>query len=121
MSKLSKPRPPLVLSQCLVPQHLRWLASAVIAALAGVAFWQLTWSGVALFVFCWVAVFAALPGLVGFLQPGPRHVHPIVLACIFLVVLIVTVSVALVAIASPILIGSASSLPAAASHSVRFR
>lgn len=115
MSKVSK-----LLSSIVVPQCPRWFALAVNAALAGVAFWQMTWGEVALFVFCWGAGFAALPSLVGLLQPGPRQADPMMLACALLVVLIVVGTIALVATASPILIGSASSLPGAPSQSVRF-
>ena len=115
MRKLSELLPSIV-----VPQDLRWLALAVIAAFAGVAFWRMTWGEVVLFVVCWGAGFAAFPGLVGFLQACSRQVDPMVLACAFLVVLIVTTTVALVAIASPILIARDPTLSGAPSASVRF-
>lgn len=115
MSRLPRPLPSIV-----VPQYPRWFALAVIAALAGFAFWRMTWGEVALFVLCWGAGFAALPGLVGFLQPGSGQVNPMVLACALLVVLIIAGTVALVAIASPILLAPDPNLSGAPSAAVRF-
>jgi hypothetical protein len=115
MSKLPKPFPSIVVLRC-----QWWFALAVIAALAGVAFWRMTWGEVALFVLCWGASFAAFPNLVGVLQTCSRQINPMVLACALLVVLIVTVTVALVAIASPILIAPAPNLTGAPSAAVRF-
>ena len=59
------------------------------------------------------------PARAVFWQASPRQASPLVLACVLLVVLIVTATGALVAFASPILIGSAGSLPDAASRSIR--
>ena len=74
---------------------------------------------VAAIALCLVPTSGATSSLVAFWQTSPRQASPLALACVLLVVLIVTATVALVAFASPILIGSAGSLPCAASQSIR--
>lgn len=140
MSKLSKP-----LAFSVMPRPLPRPALAVATALVGLALTgtpvlalvgdpplelemetYVTWGElhtiagwVAAIALCLVARSGATSSLVAFWQASPRQASPLALACVLLVVLIVTATVALVAFASPILIGSAGSLADAISQSIR--
>ena len=70
---------------------------------------------------CWAAACVAFAGWISLRKPGPCHINPIMQACVLLAAFAAVGAGALVAVASPILIGSASSVPGDAGQLVRFQ